>query len=295
MWAIGFPPGGWPNRRAILTGIAGLTASTLWPSWRGAAAPRAELWSRWERHDPDSALKVDHRRWDRFLKTYLRTDHAGINRIPYGSVSEDDQRGLADYTAELSGQDVDRLPRSEQFAVWVNLYNALTVGLVLAHYPVRSIRDIDISPGIFARGPWGKRLVRVADEELSLDDIEHRILRPIWRDARIHYAVNCASLGCPNLQRDAFTAESAETLLEAGARQYVNHPRGVAVRDGGVVASSIYNWYADDFGGDDAGVIAHFRHYAEPQLARQLAAAPRIGGYDYDWALNDATVTPASQ
>ena len=72
--------------------------------------------------------------------------------------------------------------------------------MVLEHYPVKSIRDIDISPGFFASGPWGAKLATVEGEKISLDEIEHRILRPIWKDPRIHYAVNCASLGCPNLQ-----------------------------------------------------------------------------------------------
>ena len=124
-----------------------------------------------------------------------------------------------------------QLNQSEQFAYWVNLYNAKTVDLVVAHYPVRSIRDIGIS-GLLATGPWGKKVVRVEGVDLSLDDVEHKILRPLWRDPRIHYAVNCASAGrCPNLARSAYTGASLEAMLKVAARDYVNSPRGASIQN----------------------------------------------------------------
>ncbi len=171
------------------------------------------------------------------------------------------------------------LRRPEQLAYWINLYNALTVQVVLDHYPVASIHDIAISPGLLAIGPWDKPLIEIEGAAVSLNDIEHRILRPIWRDPRIHYAVNCASIGCPDLQARAFTAETAEALLEAAARAYVNHPRGARVEAGELTVSSIYAWYREDFGGTEAGVIAHLKRYAAPELAKALetGAAARIG------------------
>jgi hypothetical protein len=160
--------------------------------------------------------------------------------------------------------------------------------VVLSHYPVASIRDIDVSPGLFSDGPWDRALVTVAGEALTLNDIEHRILRPIWRDPRIHYAVNCASIGCPNLQAAPFTAENTEALLESAARSYVNSPRGVSFGETGLVVSSIYVWFQDDFGDNDAKVIAHIERYAEPELAERIRQAPRLSGHAYDWELNDA-------
>jgi len=121
---------------------------------------------------------------------------------------------------------------------------------------------------------------------VSLDDIEHRILRPIWMDPRIHYAVNCASLGCPNLPRVAFTAKNAERLLHAGAKAYINHPRGVRIEDGTLTVSSIYAWFERDFE-EDGGVLGHLRRYANPQLATALAAFDRSSEFAYDWSLND--------
>ena len=148
---------------------------------------------------------------------------------------------------------------------------------------------IDISPGFFADGPWGKKLIKIEGEEVSLNEIEHRILRPIWQDTRIHYVVNCASLGCPNLQDQAFTAENADKLLDQGAREYVNHKRGVLIENNKLKVSSIYKWFIADFGGNDAGVIEHLKLYALPELRNRLEGLNHISGHDYDWALNDAT------
>ena len=188
----------------------------------------------------------------------------------------------------VSRLEIGAYRRDEQFAYWVNLYNALTVKVVLDHYPVDSILDIGISHGLFAFGPWGKKLISIDGDDLSLDDIEHRILRPIWRDPRIHYAVNCASIGCPNLMRRAFTGKTAEAMLTQAARDYINHPRGAEVRDGRLYASSLYEWYQVDFGDSDAAVIQHLKQFANPELARLLETVSYIYDDDYDWTLNGA-------
>ena len=251
-------------------------------------APKAELWPRWQAHDPGSGASVDHGAWQRLLDSYLAPGADGVNRFAYGRVSPADREALNAYVAHLAATRVGALKRAEQLAYWINLYNALTVRLVLDHYPVASIRDIAISPGLFAVGPWGKPLIEVEGEALTLNDIEHRILRPIWGDPRIHYGVNCASIGCPDLQARAFTAETAEALLEAAARAYVNHPRGARVEAGRLTVSSIYAWFREDFGANEAGVIAHLKPYAVPELATALEAVEAIDAYEYDWALNDA-------
>ncbi|UUX51030.1 DUF547 domain-containing protein [Nisaea acidiphila] len=251
------------------------------------AAPKAELWGRWEAHAPGGAVTLTHSAWDMFLTRYVRGGTDGIARVDYGAVTETDRAALYDYVTSLEAIPVTSLSRSEQLPYWVNLYNALTVRVVLEHYPVDSIRDIDISPGLFADGPWGKKLATVEGEEISLDDIEHRILRPVWRDPRIHYAVNCASLGCPNLQPRAMTAANAERYLEHGASAYINHPRGARVESGKLIVSSIYDWFDEDFGGDDAGVIAHLKRYATGTLADALRSVGRISDDEYDWRLND--------
>ncbi len=253
-----------------------------------AAAPAAELWQRWTRHDARSTIHVDHGAWAELLARYVETDATGLNRVAYGKVTRADRAALRGYLGAMAAVPVSSLNRAEQLAYWINLYNALTLEVVLEHYPVGSIRDIDISPGLFSSGPWRAQLIEVEGEPLTLDDIEHRILRPIWRDPRIHYAVNCASVGCPNLQRRPFEAADLDRMLDLAAIAFVNDPRGVRLAADGLHLSSIYVWFEEDFGGDEAGVIRHLMAYARPGLAMRLQKLDGIAGHDYDWSLNDA-------
>src|SRR5262249_12387039 len=184
------------TRRAMLAAVAIL--ALVW-SFPVGAAPRAELWPKWQAHDENFAGSVDHSAWNRFLQTYVGIGRDGIARIPYARVAAADRDALSADLLRLAGVPISEYSPREQVAFWVDLYNELTVKLVLDHYPVSSIKEIDISPGLFSSGPWGRKLIEIEGQALSLDDIEHRILRPIWHDPRIHYAVNCAALGCPNL------------------------------------------------------------------------------------------------
>jgi len=266
--------------------VGGMAAPAVVEAW---LAPAARLWPRWQAHDPHAARAVDHAPWDRFLRTWLFRRGDGVMGVAYGAVTREARDGLRADLARLAAEPVSRMNRTEQMAYWINVYNALTVQVVLDAYPVRSIRDIPLSPGLFATGPWGAKLLTVEDEALSLDDIEHRILRPIWRDPRIHYAVNCASVGCPDLRPAAFTGANADAMLDHGARDYINHRRGVDATADGVMLSSIYNWFAADFGGE-AGVMEHLRRYAAPPLAATLAGSRGVAGYHYDWSLNDVAL-----
>lgn len=250
------------------------------------AAPRADLWPRWQQHDPSSRQRIDHGAWDEFLKAYVIAPHpSGIHRVRYRDVAAEGRKKLKGYLQALQAVKISGYVKPEQRAYWINLYNAATVDLILGRFPVASIRDINISPGLFARGPWGAKLLEVEGEKISLDDIEHRILRPIWKDSRIHYALNCASLGCPNLQPAAYTAQRTERLLKQGAREFINHPRGVALANGGIKVSSIYVWFQEDFGGAE-GLMAHWQEYADPALAEALERYSGRLAHDYDWRLN---------
>ncbi len=279
-----------PTRRMLLPmlGATLLLVPTPGRALASLFSPSAKLWPKWQAETAGSPRTVDHAAWDRLLQTYVRPADNGVNLFTYGTVTGADRAALDGYIQALAATVVRDLARAEQLPFWINLYNALTIQVVLDAYPVASIRDIDISPGLFAKGPWGKTLLRIEGEAMSLDDIEHRILRPIWRDPRIHYAVNCASIGCPNLQPRAFTRANTEALMTVGARDYVNHRRGVRVGGGGVTASSLYSWFKSDFGGSDAGLIAHLRRHAMPDLNAELARARSIGDHGYDWSLNDS-------
>lgn len=256
------------------------------------AAPASDLWAHWSSHDPQSQRSLDHSRWNRFLTRYVTPSIDGINRVAYGEVQPGDRAMLTAYLSDMAKVRPTALSRDEQFAYWVNLYNALTVTVILDHYPVDSIRQIDISPGFFADGPWGRKLLDVEGMAVSLDDIEHRILRPIWRDPRIHYAVNCAAKGCPNLLATAFTPATQDQLLTEGAIAFVNHDRGFRIKNGRLHVSSIYHWFKEDFGGDDAGIIAHLNQYATGDRLAALHSKSAIAGHGYDWQLNDKATGP---
>lgn len=249
------------------------------------AAPKAELWEVWLAAAKSEIQQPDHSYWEHFLQRFLITGNNGINLLDYaGALSELVQ--LEAYIDALQAIPVSELTRPQQRAYWINLYNAATVVTILRHYPVHSIRDIDISPGLFSDGPWGSKFLHIEGLDVSLNDIEHRILRPIWRDNRLHYALNCASIGCPNLQPQPFTTANSEQLLEEAARNYINHPRGVTIADGELKVSSIYKWFQEDFGNSERDVIDHLSRYAAAELLNQLKAFKKIDRYEYDWSLN---------
>jgi hypothetical protein len=232
---------------------------------------------------------------DALLARYVVEPPDGVTRVRYAAwkASAQDMRALDAWIAEAATRRPSEMARPEAFAYWGNLYNALTLKVVLERYPVRSIRDIR-SSGVPLDpkgwiGPWRTRLVTVEGRRMSLDDIEHGTMRPFFRDPRVHYAVNCASIGCPNLLPRVWRAATLEAALDAAAAAYINHPRGVTVlADGRLRVSSIFSWFREDFGGNEAGVIAHIRRHASPALRQRLTDGTSIAEDAYDWALNDA-------
>jgi hypothetical protein len=230
----------------------------------------------------------------------VKSSADGVNRVDYGrwKASGQDVSSLNRYIGELASRVPSRMPRNEAFAFWCNLYNAITLKVVLDHYPIASIRDIK-SEGLFDPkayiGPWRTKRVTIEGRSYSLDDIENDALRPVFKDPRVHYAINCASHGCPNLPAKAWSAATLDADLDAAAREFINHPRGVTVlANDRIKVSSIYRWFGRDFGGNDAAILAHLRKYAGARLASALSSHPTIAEDDYDWSLNDAAVVGRS-
>jgi hypothetical protein len=239
-----------------------------------------------------SPLAVDHSAWNAFLVKYVRPQAGGASRFDYKAVEAADRETLRHYISRLEQVDPATLDRPEQIALLANLYNAKTIDIVLDHYPVASIKDISLGGGLLASitgGPWKQKVTKLKGEVLSLDDIEHGILRPVFHDPRVHYALNCASIGCPNLRTEAFTGAKLDAQLDAAARDFINDPRGVNASEDALRVSSIYSWFQEDFGGDDAGVIVHLKKFAAQGLAQRLDRAKQIDGDDYDWKLNDVS------
>ena len=265
---------------ALLVGVLAMPLTTV-TSW---AAPAPEAWALWDDHAPDDSAHIDHRAWQEFLDGYLLAGPDGVNRVAYGAVTPEDRQRLQSYLQALADMDPRHYAKAEQMAYWINLYNALTVEVVLSYPGKGSI--LRMGKKRLAIGPWDDKLVEIAGEAVSLNDIEHRILRPIFRDHRIHYAVNCASISCPNLVPEAYTRDNIERLLAANEVSYINHQRGVRfAADGRLVLSQIFQWYRDDFAADREALLAYLsRHHGA--LAQALVSYDGRIKYAYDWTLN---------
>ena len=248
-------------------------------------APKSEYWDYFDHFQPVSQVQINHSSWDAWLKKYLIRDASGTVRVRYAEVTDEDRNRLDAYIGMLSGTDPRQLSRDDAQAYWINLYNALTVRLILNNYPLESITKL--GKGWFSFGPWDDPVTRVAGQTLTLNDIEHRILRPLWKDYRIHYAVNCASVGCPNLKPEAWDGSRIDAQLTSAEADFLALPKSARREGDNWILSSIYDWYAEDFGGK-AGVIRHLS-LKRPGDAASLEDAARQGNirYDYDWSLNE--------
>jgi hypothetical protein len=275
------------TRRATL---AALSFAFAGPAKAISLIPSSDLLGQeWTRTGADG--DPDYGVWAEFLTVYVHPRVGAPSLVDYGGALGDGaEKALAAWLRETQAINPATLSKPAQRAWWINLYNAATVDLVLRYYPVASIRHIE--GGLFNLGPWDEDILMVNGHRLSLNDVEHGILRPIWNDPRTHYAVNCAAIGCPDLEATPWRADDMEARLNAAARRYVNHPRGARVESGELIISSIYSWFSDDFGGTDANVIRHLRDHADAPLLAALVGRTRIDDNDYNWAVN---ASPAGQ
>ncbi len=250
------------------------------------AAPQKDLWPYWQTTDSKSKLTINNQSYLYFLNKYVDRGPDNTNLVAYSKVSSADKEALNKYIQYLSSIKISGYNRQEQLAYWINLYNALTIKVVLDNYPTKSILDIKLS-GLLTPGPWEKKLIKVEGQQLSLNDIEHRIVRPIWNDPRTHFALNCASYGCPNLQKSPYSGKTLDSMLDNDAREYINSPRGVYFDpQGKLIVSQIFSWYQTDFASNDKDLIRFIAKYANPSLAQKLAGKTKIDSYQYDWKLN---------
>ena len=251
------------------------------------AAPKSELWPYWNQSRSDSNIEVDHQLWQSLLSRFVRESADGINRVAYREFDEAAKLELSNYLESMSRVAPTQLNQNEQLAYWINLYNAQTIQVVLDHPKKKSI--LSMGP-FFAFGPWDEPYLTIEGKPVTLNDIEHRILRPIWQDHRLHYVLNCASIGCPNLNRHAYQAELIDQQLAGAQANFLRHPRAVTLTDSGKLqVTSLFDWYLIDFAQDISGLLAYLAAQ-RPDLAADLSALvdegnPKID-YVYDWDLN---------
>jgi hypothetical protein len=251
------------------------------------------LWPQWEVNNPLSKEIISHQLWQDFVNRRIITSPENINLVDYAHFSQTDLNLLKDYLRDMAQINIDNYNRAEQLAYWINVYNALTVQTIANYYPISTIQEVNISPGLFSVGPWGANLITIKKTTLSLDDINNRIIRPIWNDARTHYALNNASIGAPNLSKTAYHGYNLEEQLNKAALTYVNSLRGVSVIEGRLIISKLYDWYEEDFGGTKQDVITHLLQFAKEPLQSQLKHTNTVDSYVYNWHLNSPSSDPA--
>jgi len=240
-----------------------------------------------------SVAESPHAAWTSILRKYVSApDTDGLTHFDYAGLKANtaDSAKLKGYIQSLQAANIDTFTQDEAIAYYANFYNALTIDLILQNYPLNSIRKAKIYNGDKVRGfigPWKKVKTRINGRSVSLDDIEHKILRVKYSSPYVHYMVNCASVGCPNLLDKAWEADSYEALRKEAASAYINSPRGVVMTPKGLKVSSIYKWFKDDFGGSRERVLAHIRDYADEDLAAAIDGGAKIVDYDYNWSLNE--------
>ena len=234
-----------------------------------------------------------HAAWTSILQNYVSApDGQGLTHFDYARLSSNaaDKAKLANYIQSLSATNAGTLSQNEAIAFYSNLYNAVTIDLIVQNYPVGSIRKAKTYNGEKVSGiagPWKKVKVSVNGQTMSLNDVEHEVLRKQFPSPYVHYMVNCASVGCPNLLDTAWEANTLDAARKKAATDYINSPRGVKITPKGLVVSSIFKWFKEDFGGSKANVLKHIRQHANPQLAAAIDSGATITGYDYDWSLNN--------
>jgi hypothetical protein len=240
---------------------------------------------------PGAALAFDHAH---ALLTEILQAHVAGDRFDYAKLKRDPAR-LERYLGTLQAVTPAELAawtREERFAFWINAYNAFTLKKVVDNYPLKSIKDLSGALGLKSvfddefipmkpHHPEGK------DDRLSLNDIENGILRPVFEDARVHAAINCASFSCPPLLDRAFTAANLEEELNARMRAFLADPkRNRFLPDKGrCEVSEIFKWFREDFERDAGNVRKFLVRYA-PSEHRQIIEQGELKYLDYDWALN---------
>jgi hypothetical protein len=208
----------------------------------------------------------------------------GVLLFDYASAKENgDHETIKAFIADQAALKPSQMSDAEAVAYWGNLYNAITLDVVLDDYPIKSIRSL----GPLTTGPWKRKVVTVEGEVLSLDNIEHDIMRVDFASPYVHYMVNCASIGCPNVQTELWTAENLDEMRRKGAAEFINSDRGVTIdRKGRIAVSKIYKWFSEDFGDTEADLRAHLATYATGEKLEALTSGAKFKGSHYDWDLN---------
>jgi len=234
---------------------------------------------------PASAQTFDHSLFDELLKK-----HVVKGMVDYDAFAQ--ASSFKHYLEALERADPSQLSERERLAFWINAYNAHTIALINKYEERASIKNIAEGIGFErAQWPWKQPIVRAGGRTYTLDEVENAIIRKQFREPRIHFALVCAAMSCPPLRSEAYTGAKLDAQLDSQARTFVlDEARGswVDVKKGVVHASRVFDWYKDDFGGNDAAIGRYIAQYYSESPEKQLL----LGGHfkmeflEYDWTLN---------
>ena len=239
------------------------------------------------------AQAYDHGAWDALLKRHVQPIRAGVaTEVDYAGMARERAalKGYLDGLAAVRQDDFNRWPKPERLAFLINAYNAWTVELILTAWPeIKSIKEL----GSLFRSPWKKEFIPLLGATRSLDGIEHGMIRAkgAYDEPRIHFAVNCASIGCPALRAEAFSAVRLDAQLADATRLFLADRSRNRWQGNGLAVSSIFKWYGDDFkqvGGLNAFLAsqADALGLSSAQKRQLLEGRADIDFLDYDWNLN---------
>jgi hypothetical protein len=231
---------------------------------------------------PATASDFDQSKFDQVLKTYV--NDKGL--VDYNGIAKDPT--FRAYMESLETAEPEAMSRDGQLAFWIDAYNAVTIDKVIKWKPKKSVRETFV-PGIWTSTKFfTTRDHIVAGKKVSQDDIENDILRKQFKDPRIHFAIVCASSGCPPLPRFAYTAENVQTKLDEETRKYLNSNRGTRIdaAENTLYLSKLFDWYKGDFESKAGSVLNFIKPYLNEKTLAFLQRGPKIAYLDYNWALN---------
>jgi len=180
--------------------------------------------------------------------------------------------------SNLKKSEYDRFSKDQKLALMINAYNAFTLKLMRDAWPVKSIRDL----GSLFTNPWKKEFFKLLGQERHLDWIEHEVIRKEFNEPRIHFAVNCASIGCPALRQEAFIASKLDSQLEEQAKMFLNDKSKNTIKNGKAYLSKIFEWYGDDFIKEEKNILIVLNQWRDDKFKEDS----KIDYLDYDWAAN---------
>ncbi|MEX2578837.1 MAG: DUF547 domain-containing protein [Verrucomicrobiales bacterium] len=234
-------------------------------------------------HSREGSFDHSHGAFTEILEEFVVSD----NYVDYAALKKDPAalEAYLETLADVPEETFDSWNENRQLAFLINLYNAATLKLIVDHYPVESIKDI----GGFFSGPWKQKVVDLFGEKVTLDHVEHEIIRKHYDEPRVHFGLVCAAVGCPPLGTEAFDASRLDTQLDERGKMFFANPAKNRVEDGVLYLSPIFKWFSEDFAKGGTTVAEFVAPYFPEEADREAAASGnlKIKYTDYDWSLNE--------